>query len=711
MFKVSNEQISLIIGNNSKPFNFTYYYNEHTTFQDLLEFLSSLLPELYICQCYIFKSLDKNFCNNANQGFNDLTKFYIDISNDSKISQYKNHLKNLYLFNNSSECTCDSLYIKFLKNSKKQIVDYILNLETQKRKRENTIQMLEQKNSSQSNEINNLKIDKDKQDKDILELKNKINDIKSSNQVEVDRLNKKKEMLEMAINGNLTAINELKSIGYEGDNLNSKANNISVDPNSNKIIGNENGVFNTKEFIDFYDVIIDIKSIKDINKGWEVKMSKKAEEEYETYKSQEVIKVGVIGNSNKGKSFLLSRISKIHLPSGTSIRTEGLSIKYPELEEFKDRKIALLDSAGLETPVMKIKEENNKDKLTPKEYFKEKSREKIITELFLQNYIINNSDVLIIVVGILTYSEQKLINRIKNEIQRAKINKPLFIIHNLITYTSVEQVEEYIDKYLLNSATFNLEKGHHISTKIKENKGTYFYEKNSNPKIFHLIFANEGSPAGNFYNDYALEFLEKNYQNITDLKPFDVIETVKSRYIEASKDIIEKEPIQNQENKDKEKDKEKKNIFDNKNEKLIKLKDEKDIILKKCLIDELGFSNLKANGFDPTYNYYRKDNKIIVRLEAPGNCKLNSSIEYSGEYTIIKIYGNKKKDKEPEKLEDNLFNSREIGDFSVDIPLKADDFTLENKEPNIRDMKGVIILEYNLIEKNKKTEYEEEDDL
>ena len=709
MFKVSNEQISLIIGNNSKPFNFTYYYNEQTTFQDLLEFLSSLLPELYICQCYIFKSLDKNFCNNANQGFNDLTKFYIDISNDSKISQYKNHLKNLYLFNNSSECTCDLLYIKFLKNSKKQIVDYILNLETQKRKRENTIQILEQKNSSQSNEINNLKIDKDRQDKDILELKNKINDIKSSNQVEVDRLNKKKEMLEMAINGNLSAINELKSIGYEGDNLNSKVNNISVDPNSNKIIGNENGVFNTDKFIDFYDVIVDIKSIKDINKGWKVKMSKKAEEEYETYKNQEVIKIGVIGNSNKGKSFLLSRISKIHLPSGTSIRTEGLSIKYPELEEFKDRKIALLDSAGLETPVMKIKEENNKDKLTPKEYFKEKSREKIITELFLQNYIINNSDVLIIVVGILTYSEQKLINRIKNEIQRAKINKPLFIIHNLITYTSVEQVEEYIDKYLLNSATFNLEKGHHISTKIKENKGTYFYEKNSNPKIFHLIFANEGSTAGNYYNDYALEFLEKNYQTITDLKPFDVIETVKSRYIEASKDIIEKEPMQKQDNKDK--DKEKKNIFDNKNEKLIKLKDEKDIILKKCLIDELGFSNLKANGFDPTYNYYKKDNKIIVRLEAPGNCKLNSLIEYSGEYTIIKIYGNKRKDKEPEKLEDNLFNSREIGDFSVEIPLKADDFTLENKEPNIRDMKGVIILEYNLIEKNKTTEYEEEDDL
>ena len=67
----------------------------------------------------------------------------------------------------------------------------------------------------------------------------------------------------------------------------------------------------------------------------------------------------VIGNSNKGKSFLLSKISNIKLPSGTSIRTEGLSIKYPELEKFKDRKIALLDSAGLETPVLNLGNQNN----------------------------------------------------------------------------------------------------------------------------------------------------------------------------------------------------------------------------------------------------------------------------------------------------------------------------------------------------------------
>jgi len=286
-------------------------------------------------------------------------------------------------------------------------------------------------------------------------------------------------------------------------------------------------------FMKFYDVIIDIKSIQDITKGWEVKMSERAEKEYENFKKGKIIKIGVIGNSNKGKSFLLSKISKIKLPSGTSIRTEGLSIKYPELDEYKNRKIALLDSCGLESPILiennfkgkdineekkkennkedkkddniinneedKIKdvneddikeeknEENNKeennieedneeklklekeelnekkdiikqnDKITfngkveinSKELFKIKSREKLITELFLQNYIIYYSDILIIVVGILTYSEQKLLHRIKIEIQKSKLDKQIYVIHNLMTYTSLKQIEEYINDYLL----------------------------------------------------------------------------------------------------------------------------------------------------------------------------------------------------------------------------------------------------------------------
>ena len=38
--------------------------------------------------------------------------------------------------------------------------------------------------------------------------------------------------------------------------------------------------------------------------------------------------------------------------------------------------------------------------------------------------------------------------------KRLKINKTLYIIHNLMTYTTIKQVEDYINNCLLKSATF-----------------------------------------------------------------------------------------------------------------------------------------------------------------------------------------------------------------------------------------------------------------
>ena len=230
---------------------------------------------------------------------------------------------------------------------------------------------------------------------------------------------------------------------------------------------------------------------------------------------------------------MLSKLSKINLPSGSSIKTEGLSIKYPDLKDYPDRRIVLLDSAGLETPVLITNEENSEivhndidqqkmsgveDPKTEDTIFKEKSKEKIITELFLQDYIIYNSDILIVVVGILTYSEQKILNKIKTKLKREKSlikpNNNLFIIHNLMTFTSVKQVEAYIEQTLLKSATFQLEKNMKINSIKGFQKGICFYEKNSSPKIFHLIFANEYSEAGKFYNENTLQFIEKSYELI-----------------------------------------------------------------------------------------------------------------------------------------------------------------------------------------------------
>jgi len=716
---------------NAENISFNYTFNQNSTFEDLLECTASNFPESNICPCFKFQFPNKN-------------QKQTDINKDLKISDIISKCNQFNLVNNFSDkkCHCSSLFKNNFKSSKIEILkrfDNYINdvLEKEKNNVKKNIDFSENEKNKLKQEIMDLKEKNASLEENLkksqLEFQNKEKYYKEEN----EKLKKNIQLLELAVNGDIEKINQLKSLGVISENLKPKENEIKIDEKTNEIIGNAKPMLEP-DFVNFYDVIIDIKSIKDISKGWEVKFSKRAEEKYKEFRKEKIIKIGVIGNSNKGKSFLLSKISKIDLPSGTSIRTEGLSIKYPELDLYKDRRIALLDSAGLETPVLKEskdkedrveekeaekkpndtktqnkeeneevkskeenEDENENEEKNDKELFKEKSREKIITELFLQNYIINNSDILIVVVGILTYSEQKLLNRIKTEIQRSKINKPLFIIHNLITYTSIEQVKDYITRFLLKSATFNLEEGHKISTKTQSKAGAYYYEKKTEPKIYHLIFANEGSEAGKHYNNFTLDFLEGEFQRVTDLKPFDVIQTVKERFIEVSKDILEKmEPLSLQD-------------FDNSENKTIKLVKHNNVKLKKCLIDELGFSNLKANGFEPAYNYYKKDDKVIIRVEAPGNCSIKSNVDALGEYKIIRLTGNKRKDKEPAKLEDNLFNSREFGTFSLDIPLKNEDFLIKNETPNTIEKKGVLLLEFKLEEKKVDEGYnpKEEDDI
>ena len=54
-------------------------------------------------------------------------------------------------------------------------------------------------------------------------------------------------------------------------------------------------------------------------------------------------------------------------------------------------------------------------------------------------------------------------------------------------------------------------------------------------------------------------------------------------------------------------------------------------------------------------------------------------IQYFGEYNIIRLKGNKKIDKEPEKLEDNIHNTREFGDFTLDSSLKTEECFIKNE--------------------------------
>ena len=55
----------------------------------------------------------------------------------------------------------------------------------------------------------------------------------------------------------------------------------------------------------YYDIIIDINSLKGIKQGWKIKWTDENSKNYKNLKNNKSIKIGVIGNGNKGKSFIL----------------------------------------------------------------------------------------------------------------------------------------------------------------------------------------------------------------------------------------------------------------------------------------------------------------------------------------------------------------------------------------------------------------------
>ena len=108
-------------------------------------------------------------------------------------------------------------------------------------------------------------------------------------------------------------------------------------------------------------------------------------------------------------------------------------------------------------------------------------------------------------------------------------------------------------------------------------------------------------------------------------------------------------------------------------------------------------------GFNPGYNYYLKDDKLVLRIECPGNIELSCNHRVVDKYNLIEIRGIKNKDKEPINLEDNIFNSREFGKFSIDIPLLID---LENTKPKIIKKEGLFIIKFQIkSNKNNIVEY------
>ncbi len=368
--------------------------------------------------------------------------------------------------------------------------------------------------------------------------------------------------------------------------------------------------YNNIDPTEFYDTIIDFDSLKEAcvtDKGFDVIFSDKGYENYNKRKTQNATIIGVIGNANKGKSYILSLISNEELPRGYSVTTKGISVKYPKIEF---RSLIILDSAGSEAPLVKNEnmENESSNNIYDIEFVSELARDKIATENFLQEFIYNNSNILLVIVGQLTNDDQKLINRIK---LMEGNKKNIFIIHNLMFIETIESAKKIIEDTILKSITFNNLKEINIIGENDDKRNNIYYQEsiesmNEKANIIHLIMAKQGSEAGDYYNDSTIQFLRKQIITETFTKNFDIIESFK-KYLSMKSGIYLEKPIEIE-----------KIEYDENKRKLKINETREDIIFKKCFINEIGLSNFYGKIIEPSYSYRRYKDRMEILIELPG---------------------------------------------------------------------------------------------
>ena len=458
----------------------------------------------------------------------------------------------------------------------------------------------------------------------------------------------------------------------------------------------------SKDPLEFYDIIGNINSMQNVNTdGWDYYMN---EEGYNIVQSKDKIErlvIGVMGNRNKGKSFILQALSGASLKTGTTINTIGISIKYLE------NKYVLLDCAGSESPLLG----ENANML-------EISRDKLFTEAFLESYILRKSNVLLLVVGILSFSEQKLINKISKDLEKLNDPEPkhLIVIHNLQTYEEIADVEKYINEILLKSASFNIKKDE-TNFSDKKEESEYFYDE-KNHFVKHFIYAKENSPAGNRYNKNTINSIKSIYKVSTNKYVFDYKETIIEHFnymkdkmydgdlVSEMKENSENEGL-NKENKE---NKDNKNLNANKKEKKINNKNEVNLLdkkyikhslklkyegkeklsLQKMVIDELGISSFINNDFIPNHEMYYNDKELVINIESP-------------EGTILTVKRNKNKksqefpycieinaEKKEETKKDNVkyIKTKQFGRFHTLIPFTDGNYSIGKGEIDEKSING-----------------------
>ena len=448
---------------------------------------------------------------------------------------------------------------------------------------------------------------------------------------------------------------------------------------------------------DFYDMKILIYSMNSLLKdGWEILWAKEESQKiYEKYKDIPSVLISVFGNLNTGKSFILRKISGIGFPCGYSIYTQGLSIKYLTIQR---QYLIFLNSRGFNLPLLFI----NKDRynLSEKEYIEKINTftsDRLLTEYFILNFILYYSNIPILVLDELSFSQQELYDKTK----KLLYGNQLFVIHNLKNFEESEEVYNYIKDVLLLSTSFNLKDYEMINflniNKDQKIKNYIYYleeinNENGKKNIIHLFMAKEGTEAGDYYNETTIHFL-RQILNYCNRQKFPIVERLKEFLFKISNNIMEK-PIDNI------------NQISIENE-WIRLTYEKDKKLKFKFYNEIIFSEqLMGNKYIPKYYYYKSQDGrfLFIELIICGDIiSLKNKIDLLNNFYYFHYEGEKSITIEnPKESEIIGFSKKKERFFNFDIKIPITEIFL--KEYKIYSKKfeyGILTLSYELFNREK----------
>ena len=451
----------------------------------------------------------------------------------------------------------------------------------------------------------------------------------------------------------------------------------------------------------FYDTVIKASTFFKVldESGWEIRKNMKNQIGID---GVDTIVVSILGNFGKGKSWILSYLSDRQLPFGHNIHTEGLSCIYPESLNIP---ITYMDSAGFDEPLQLTEYKrkcdtdsiNTTQKTAEAEETDEESkmstatlsvikflRDKQYMEHFIQQFLLETADVFLVAVSQMTFSDQRLINRIKNEY---KGKKKIYIIHNFYNLQLIEDVKKYITKDIENS--FDIREV--IFSKVLGPINHKYYIEKDDPDIRHIIMAREGTEAGRYYNssakeiiltsifdksgqqkkfrleDALLNFLSERVgyyiENASEYNPKITINDDSSDYLEISEQINETEKIVEEIKED--------ICLLNWGWLKMTSNGKQPIEYKRASVDEFGFLDFylqSSKSIELPYNIYETENELVWETEMAGyseedfdsKFKVNHQIDSDGFYFRI----NGKKTETNHNKKEYIFKKIIYGDIS-----------------------------------------------